>query len=103
MQKANQEPGSDLDVDLRKAMEQVSIISEVLCDIQHHYQAQVRMRLKKITFKVTILTYSCAFPLSLLAGKEWDRRRRRPVPGSAAEGPAGDERGAEERPGKAVV
>lgn len=43
MRKATQEQGSDVDVDLQRAMEQVSIISQALCDIQRRYQEQVRL------------------------------------------------------------
>lgn len=46
MQKATQEQGSDVDVDLRRVMEQVSTISQALCEIQRHYQDQVRSVMK---------------------------------------------------------
>ncbi|TNM93601.1 hypothetical protein fugu_001777 [Takifugu bimaculatus] len=41
MHKATQEQGSDVDLELRRALEQVSIIGTALRDIQRHYQDQV--------------------------------------------------------------
>lgn len=41
MHKATQDQGSDVDLELRRALEQVSIISTALHDIQRHYQEQV--------------------------------------------------------------
>eukprot|EP00066_Takifugu_rubripes_P025836 XP_011615102.1 PREDICTED: shootin-1-like isoform X1 [Takifugu rubripes] len=40
MHKATQEQGSDVDLELRRALEQVSIIGTALRDIQRHYQDQ---------------------------------------------------------------
>lgn len=41
MHKATQEQGSDMDLELRRALEQVSIIGTALHDIQRRYQDQV--------------------------------------------------------------
>lgn len=41
MHKATQDQGSDVDLELRRALEQVSIIGTALRDIQRHYQDQV--------------------------------------------------------------
>lgn len=41
MHRATEEQGSDVDLELRQALEQVSIIGTALREIQRHYQDQV--------------------------------------------------------------
>lgn len=86
MQKATQERDSDVDLELRRALEQVSIIGTALRDIQRHYQDQVGEGAMNMGGCVGGSKWHCHLsmhsPLPVVAGDDipvWTRRECRPV------------------------